>query len=157
MKIETILVPTDFSEHADRAFATAIQFAKVFGSRIELVHAYDFGQWASLGEVTFAESLGAKMRLAALEKLDELAGRAKEEGIDVSTRVLLGPPARVIVKCAEETGAGLIVMGTRGMGATKQLFLGSVAARTIQTAPCPVLTVAVDEAGESRSGGATTR
>ena len=49
MKIESILVPTDFSEHADKAFETAVDLAKTFGARIELLHAYDFGQWDESG------------------------------------------------------------------------------------------------------------
>ena len=146
MKIETILVPTDFSEHADKAFETAIELAKVFGSRIELLHAYDFGRWVTLAEVTFAESINANLRLAATKKLQSLVEQANTDGVDVSTRAALGIPSQVIINCAEETNADLIVMGTRGLGAVKHLLLGSVAARTIQNAQCPVLTV-VDDHG----------
>jgi len=46
-----------------------------------------------------------------------------------------------IVKHAEDIGADMIVMGTRGLTGLKHVLLGSVAERTIRTAPCPVLTV----------------
>jgi nucleotide-binding universal stress UspA family protein len=40
MKIETILVATDFSESADRAVQTAVEFAKKFGAKLVVLHAY---------------------------------------------------------------------------------------------------------------------
>ena len=144
MKFETILVPTDFSDHAEKALDTAIELAKVFGSRVELLNAYDFGQWTTLADVTFSELAEEKLRLAASKKLQPLVERTKAEGVEVSTHLSFGDPSLEIVERAEKTNADLIVMGTRGLGAVKHLFLGSVAARTIQTAPCPVLTVAAD-------------
>jgi len=53
MNIETILVPTDFSENADRAFVTAIQFARAFDARIQLLHVYDISDTTTIYEVTF--------------------------------------------------------------------------------------------------------
>ena len=141
MKIESILVPTDFSEHADKAFETAVEFARAFGARIELLHVYDFGQWGSLAEVTFADRIEAHIRNAALNRLQPIIDRAKADGIEVSTHLAFGTPSQVIEQRATETHPDLIVMGTRGLGGVKHLFLGSVAGRTIQTAPCPVLTV----------------
>ena len=144
MKIETILVPTDFSEHADKAFEIALQVALAFGSRLELLHAYDFGQWVTLYEVTFADRAGEKIRLEAMARLRPLVDRAKAESVDVSTLVVLGTPSQMIIKRASETRADLIVMGTRGLGSLKHILLGSVAQRTIRMAPCPVLTIAAD-------------
>lgn len=145
MKIESILVPTDFSGHADKAFEAAVEFAQVFGARIELLHAYDFGQWGTLAEVTFAERIEEQIRNAALNKLQPMIDRANADGVEVSTHLVFGKASQVIEQRAIETHADLIVMGTRGLGFVKHLFLGSVAERTIQTARCPVLTVAADD------------
>ena len=122
----------------------AIQFAKAFGARIELLHAYDFGQWVTLAEVTFVEVAVEKIRLAAAKKLRPLVDRAKKVGVEVSTHLALGTASQVIAERAEEKNFDLIVMGTRGLGTTKYLLLGSVAERTVRTAACPVLTVAAD-------------
>lgn len=154
MKIETILVPTDFSEHADKAFEIALLFALAFGSRLELLHTYDFGQWVTLYEVTFAERAGEKIRLEAMARLQPFVDRAKADGIDVSTLVVLGTPSQMIIERANETKADLIVMGTRGLGALQQLFLGSVATRIIQMAPCPVLTIAANSGTDGGASGA---
>ena len=151
MKIETILVPTDFSAHADKAFETAVDLAKVFGARIELLHAYDFGQWVTLAQATFAERLAEQVRIQATKKMRLLVDRAKADGIDVSIHLALGSASELIIDRAKETKADLLVMGTRGVGLAKHLFLGSVAERTIQLAPCPVLTVTADPAGENRT------
>ncbi len=47
---------------------------------------------------------------------------------------------------AKDIGADLIVMGTRGLTEIKHVMLGSVAERTVRSAPCPVLTVKTEEA-----------
>jgi nucleotide-binding universal stress UspA family protein len=54
-------------------------------------------------------------------------------------------PGMTIPATAEEIGADLIVMGTRGLTGLKHVLLGSVAERTIRVAACPVLTVKVAE------------
>ncbi len=51
----------------------------------------------------------------------------------------IGNPATVIAEHARETGADLIVMGARGLGAIKALYLGSVSLGTLAKASCPTL------------------
>jgi nucleotide-binding universal stress UspA family protein len=53
----------------------------------------------------------------------------------------VGRPDREIVDLAEEIGAGLIVMGSRGLGAMRRVLLGSVSESVLRHAPCPVLVV----------------
>jgi nucleotide-binding universal stress UspA family protein len=141
MKIETILVPTDFSEQAENALATAIEFAKAFGARIELLHVYDIPDYSSVYEVAFPDKVTAGIKAAAKRRLDEWHTRAKAAGIEVSSHLEFGSPGRVIPKHAEDTKTDLIVMGTRGLGAIQHVLLGSVVDRTIRTAPCPVLSI----------------
>ena len=47
----------------------------------------------------------------------------------------------MILNVAQETGAGLIVMGTHGRTGLERLLMGSVAEQVVRKAPCPVLTV----------------
>jgi nucleotide-binding universal stress UspA family protein len=65
-------------------------------------------------------------------------------------------PAEAIVAYAKETGCDLIVMGTQGRGVVDRLGIGSVAARVVHTAPCPVLTVKHPEHEFVRSATAST-
>jgi len=141
MKIDTILVPTDFSEHAERSYEHAIELAKVFAARIDLLHVYDIPDFASIYEVTFPDRFDSGIRKAARQKLESLKERATGEGIEVSTHIAFGAPERVITQHAKEENIDLIVMGTRGLGTVKHLLLGSVVERTIRTAPCSVFIV----------------
>ena len=98
----------------------------------------------TLYEVTFADRAGEKIRLEAMARLKPFVDRARTNGVEVSILIALGTPSQMIIERATETEADLIVMGTRGLGSLQQLILGSVAARTIRMAPCPVLTIAAD-------------
>jgi nucleotide-binding universal stress UspA family protein len=60
----------------------------------------------------------------------------------------------MIVKLAEEAGAYMIVIGNRGHGLLARLFLGSVALRLLQTAPCPVLVVPSRQEPETSTASA---
>ena len=55
--------------------------------------------------------------------------------------MIVGHPARAIVKTATSQGIDVIVMGTHGRGGFAHLLLGSVAERVVRTSPCAVLTV----------------
>lgn len=141
MKIETILAPVDFSSHSEGAFAFALDLAKTFGASVELLHAYDLTGWVTLYQVTFAEKIEAEIRAAAGRKLDPLVERARAQGVVAQVHLVLGAPSIEIVERAGAIRADLIVMGTRGLGAAKRLFLGSVAAKAVRDAPCPVVTI----------------
>jgi universal stress protein A len=141
VKIKTILVPTDFSVYAERSYEQAIEFAKVFGASIDLLHVYDIPDLASIYEIAFPDQVDTGIRNAALRKLEALRERATGSGIEVATHLAFGSPERVITQHAKDENIDLIVMGTRGLGAVKHLFLGSVAERTIRGAPCSVLVV----------------
>jgi nucleotide-binding universal stress UspA family protein len=81
------------------------------------------------------------VREAAAQKLERILERMKAEGIECALHLCPGHPVGAILDTAEEVDADLIVMGTRGLSGLKHVLLGSVAERTIRTAPCPVLTV----------------
>jgi nucleotide-binding universal stress UspA family protein len=72
---------------------------------------------------------------AALAKLTESAGA---EFLKISSEILQGPAAQVIVEDAERWGADLIVMGSRGLGAWQRLLLGSVSNSVVHHANCSV-------------------
>jgi nucleotide-binding universal stress UspA family protein len=67
--------------------------------------------------------------------------QARKEGVDARALLVTGFADEAIVAAAKQQGADLIVMGTHGRRGAARLFLGSVAARVISTAPCPVMTV----------------
>jgi len=142
VRIATILVPTDFSPDAEAALEHAIDFAKLFGARIHLLHSYYIApQAATPWSYSFPAGLIDEVRQDALRRVEELRKKLKERGVESSDEVSSEPPSMSIISCAERQKADLIVMGTRGLTGVKHVLLGSVAERTIRHAPCPVLTV----------------
>jgi nucleotide-binding universal stress UspA family protein len=70
-----------------------------------------------------------------------LVDRAKKAGIRAVGLLLEGDPAQQIVRAARSKRAELLVVGTHGRTGLSKLFVGSVAARVVATASCPVATV----------------
>jgi len=142
IRIRTILVPTDFSSHADRALDYAIELAKVFDSRIHLVHAYHLPVQVALpDQVIVPTEFWEQVRDAALARLQPSLARLNAQGIACDAELLPEAAAPAIVEAARRSGADLIVMGTRGLTGVKHVVLGSVAERVVRLAPCPVLTL----------------
>jgi nucleotide-binding universal stress UspA family protein len=150
-RFHDLLVPIDFSEHADAALDCALALAKASGGRVHLVHAYEIplGTIPPYGvEVPQALLLG--VRDAAARRLEKVTQRAQGAGIPVEAHLAHGPAASTIVETAQQLGVDLVVMGTRGLTGLKHVLLGSVAERVVRTAPCPVLTLKSDCAGFAR-------
>ena len=82
------------------------------------------------------------MRDTAREAADHARNRATAEGFaQVSAFIKAGPPARTIVAFAREKECDLIVLGSRGLGATEGYLLGSVSHKVTGLADCPVMVV----------------
>lgn len=146
MTFKIILVPTDFSAHANVALETALEFAKAFNSEVHLVHGYylDVPPSYIAGDATGfinPQDILEPIREAAEDSLATLIKETARPGIKLKGRVLMGHPAQVILAEAERLNADLIVMGTRGLTGLKHVFLGSTAERVVRMASCPVVTV----------------
>ena len=147
MQIRQILVPVDFSEHAEEALGTALGLAKVFGAELHLLHCYQINpSTVSPYGMVIPETFEHDVRQAALRRLAEWRRKGNGEGVTVHEHISAHFPAEEITAMAEKLGADLIVMGTRGLTGLKHVLLGSVAERTVRFAPCPVLTVKRGEA-----------
>ena len=137
-----LVVPTDFSETADRALTKAIEMARALPAQISLIHVHSPLMllpppidMVSLSQV-FPKAQ-EKMEAA----LEVRAGRAREAGVECEVELLEGSPHVEIVSFAETVGAELIVLGTHGRGGLAHAVLGSVTERVIHRATCPILVV----------------
>lgn len=141
-QIQSILVPIDFSDPSGAALDLAAGLAKLFGARLHLLHCYQInvGGISPYGLV-LPENFDRDVRDAAARKLGEWGEKARAQGVETQEHLSPLFPSQAIADAAREVGADLIVMGTRGLTGLKHVMLGSVAERTIRTAPCPVLTV----------------
>ncbi len=142
IRIENIVVPVDFSTHSEKAIGTALALAKTFGAKLHLVHAYHLPfPMGALDQIAIPQDFARAVRDSASSKLEIILQRITGEGIRGEIHLTGSPPVQAIEETAERVGADLIVMGTRGLTGLKHVLLGSVAERTIRTAPCPVMTV----------------
>jgi nucleotide-binding universal stress UspA family protein len=139
---KNILVPIDFSDHSAVALETAAKIAKAFGGKIRLLHCYQIqpGGVSPYG-IALPSNYYSDIRNAAGQQLQEWQKRIAPEGVEVESTLMGEFPSHAIAVTAEEMGADLIVMGTRGLSGIKHVMLGSVAERTVRIAPCPVMTV----------------
>jgi len=141
-EIHRILVPVDFSDHSQRALDEAIGFAKAFGAEVHLLHSYQMHPQAIAPYgIVVPETFEHDVRMAALQRLSEWRDKVSAAGCKVREHITPHFPSEAIAETAERLAADLIVMGTRGVTGLRHVLLGSVAERTIRTAPCPVLTV----------------
>ncbi len=142
VKIKTILVPVDFSEHASHALDYAIELAEHFGAELHLMHSYPLNPGAvSAYEVYVPPDLDGAFRKGANERLRACAEKAIARGLHVEMSATSDPAADAISAHAQKVQADLIVMGTRGLTGLKHALMGSVAERTVRMAPCPVVTL----------------
>jgi nucleotide-binding universal stress UspA family protein len=138
-----LLVPVDFSERSAAAARYAKTFGSHFHSQMTLLHVLPPAHYPA---VPLMEA-GATMRDAlfaarASEVQKELDSFLAEEfpDTDVTRIVLEGDPAPTIVDYAHSEKVDLIAMPTHGYGPFRRFLLGSVAAKVLHDADCPVLT-----------------
>jgi nucleotide-binding universal stress UspA family protein len=146
MKITTILLAVDFSKSAEAAVTAAHDLALQYRATLHVVHAFELvTPLVSPYQVAIPDLYLVESRNAAKKKLEEVAAKLRAGGVKVESHLTEAPAATAIVRVAEDIGADLIVMGTRGVTGLKHLLLGSVAERTQRMAPCSVLTVKPSE------------
>jgi len=147
--ISRILVPVDFSPHADRALCYATILAYRLGASVTLLHVVEnpivTGAWGPEVYVPNVIDLLDELTAAAGRRLTTLKESAVALGLAADTVVITGRPAQAIVEHARG-GFDLIVMGTHGRSGLSHVVMGSVAERVVRKAPCPVLTLRASDA-----------
>jgi nucleotide-binding universal stress UspA family protein len=142
IQVRRILVPLDFSRHADSVLEWAAHLAREHQSRLLLLHAYHLPvEFQQLEGAYLPQDFWASVKAEAEQSLTRYAEPLRAQGLAVDVIVREGYPATVIEEEAVERQADLIVIGTRGLSGLKHLLLGSIAERVVQKSPCPVLTV----------------
>jgi nucleotide-binding universal stress UspA family protein len=142
--VRNILFATDFSSASRPAFRRALEMASTDGATLWIVHvAAPPGPLSPDGYVLprIYEEMDLAIRNDAQKRLRTLLGRARKLGVRARALLLKGAPHEAITRAARKHRADLVVVGTHGRTGVARFFVGSVAARVVATAPCPVLTV----------------
>lgn len=168
IRLENILVATDFSEPSDAALTYGRELARQFSAGLHVVYV------APNIAATLMADYYAAIPPEVQEQTEESARRhvntlvTPDDRRELRARPIVltsSSTAAAIVEYAKDQRIDLIVIGTHGRGALSHVLLGSVAERVVRTAPCPVLTVRHPErefvqaethvpASTSASGGA---
>ena len=138
LKFNTILHPTDFSEHAAYALKFAQSLAKDHGAKVILLSVAQtiVAYGSELGPVVMETDAYFE---ACRKQLEEVA--ATVTAVEFESRLEKGSPGPEILRVAEELNVDLIVMGTHGRSGLRRLLVGSVTEEIIRNAKCPVVTV----------------
>jgi universal stress protein A len=143
-KIRKVMVASDFSSASRGAFARAVELAKANRATLLVTHAVTLPPPTLGGEYIPPQTwdrIEAATRAAAKKQTGALVAKARRAGVRAAGLIMAGSPHEVIVRAARSKRVDVLVLGTHGRTGLPRFFLGSVAARVLATAPCPVLTV----------------
>lgn len=145
--LKNILVATDFSEPSAVALAYGRDLARSYGATLHVLHIVEDVMLRYTPEVAFAiPDLQRDLEKAARRDLDAIItdDDRKTLKIEAVVQTTFNIPGG-INEYAKTHAIDLIVVGTHGRGAVKQLLMGSAAERVVRSAPCPVLAVRAKE------------
>jgi len=135
-----ILLATDGSENAGRAATTAAGLARELSSPVILVNVKNNPPSQSrMAKANF--DVHSLLEEDALSDIKNTIAVFEQEHLPYTLKVAIGDPATEIIEIAAKEQADLIVIGSRGLGTIKGVFLGSVSQKVISHATCPVMIV----------------
>jgi nucleotide-binding universal stress UspA family protein len=152
LRIEHILVPTDFSEHSRAALLYAVAFAKRFGAKLTLlnvIHPQYYATNMDYAVLDYALLL-EETRRAVRNEMKDLVRNTAFQGVPFKSHVTEGHPGQGIVDFATKHGVDLIVNATHGRTGLGHVLLGSTAEYTVRYAECPVLIVPRPSGAQNR-------
>ena len=143
IRLQKILLPTDFSNYSAAATKYACELATKFNAELHLLHTLElhlastpnFGWGIDLPHYISESRASAEKSMAGVLDPKWSAGRT------VIQAVLEGSPKVEIIQYARKQEIDLIVLSTHGRTGLPHVIMGSVAEIVVRTAPCPVLTV----------------
>ncbi|RQD67502.1 MAG: universal stress protein [Tindallia sp. MSAO_Bac2] len=148
-----MLVCIDGSEQSQKAVNKAIELAEAYKLKeVSLIHVYESAQrsyWLASAE-GYSPSPEDLKRLQRMQTnvldhrknmMDEAAIEFEKIGIDVEMIVEEGHPSHTIARIADDGNYDMVILGSRGLGGLKKIFLGSVSNAVIQETKASVLVV----------------
>ncbi len=145
MLIQSILLPTDFSECANYALSYAASFARDAKASIICVHVIEpvvpTVGYTGLTEPMPMADLSEQLEDSAERELPKIGACDECSGIEIEEVIAHGDAAAEIVRVARERKVDLIVISSHGRTGLGRILFGSTAESVVRHAPCPVLVV----------------
>ena len=145
----TVVAATDFSEESSAALRCAQAIARREHAMLLLIHVIDPVGYAFPG----GAPSGLERDAAAREELARIEAEVRQQGIPVHSRVETGLVCERILLSLRDHKAALLVLGTKAITGAGRAALGAVTRQLLSHSPCPILTVAPDDAENPRPFG----
>ncbi len=139
--MKKIMVATDYSESAGNAVQYGVSLANHFGSLLTLVSAVEEPYSAAAGVLVDIKDHIREEAMETMGKVKEQVIGQLTNGATIDTHTVDGDPGPTITRVAKAKDYDLIVMGTKGSSAAREMFTGSVANSVIKNSKLPVLAV----------------
>ncbi len=142
-KIDTILMPTDFSDLSVAALPLAMDLAEKYSAELHCLYVVEEPQiYSSLEMGSVAIPTSGELMESAKTRMERFGQEYLANAPHgFTTKVVVGHAASEVVNYANEVGADLIVMTTHGYSGVKHMMLGSTTEDVLRHADCPVLSV----------------
>ncbi len=162
---QNVLVATDFSPSASAALNQALWVARSSGAQLVLAHVLKDLQQATHSLTTQAkldllsddgELFEKEIRKKSDHQLQQQIAALHVKDLPIRYETLLGEPFVELIHATQQENYDLLMLGTRGLSAWKQFFVGSTAKRLIRKCPSAVWIVKAETPSPPRSILATT-
>jgi nucleotide-binding universal stress UspA family protein len=141
IEIKTILVAMDGSDLSEKALRLACSLGTSLNAELVVLHVVPM----LVSATPYHDTVSDRPFLSLQKVGEDIIARAKQTALEsnckVTDLITQGDPASRIIDIASEREIDLIVIGSRGIGGIKRLFVGSISNKVANQAPCPVLIV----------------
>lgn len=141
----TILVPLDGSQRAEVILSHVIELAKKFSAKVILLESVEqkliYTGDLEVSAVSKQDEELARQTHTAESYIKGVQGKLEQQGIQVITRIMQGPPVEAIIEIAKKENADLIAIASHGRSGLGRVFYGSVAAGILQRVDRPLLII----------------
>jgi len=142
MEIKELLVPTDFSDNAERALNYALELAKRCSAKVHVLYIPEIPTYPLTdGADTTTPDVPSRMLAEAQKALDALVPRLREEGVEYETALREGVVHKAIKQYALDHQISMVVMGAHGRTGISKFMYGIVAGRVLKTLRTPAIVV----------------
>jgi len=143
--MKKILVPTDFSECADKASQVAIKISRMIGTEIHFLHIADVPvDWFTMEDNENMYPEVTKNIKHFQSKLESLVQDASTASVAATNRLAFNKNYQGILQYIEEEQVDMVIMGSKGATGLKELLVGSNTQKIVRVSPVPVLVVKED-------------
>ena len=139
IKITRILCPFDFSEASAKALKAAKELQDIFSSELDVLHVIP--DIIINKNIENKDSYDSIIKALHEHNMNNLLKLNNDNNINATCLVEKGDPDKTIVSLSKERDIDLIVIGARGLGLIRGMFIGSVTDAVLKSSPCPVFII----------------